>query len=171
MKNSKIYIEKIERSREVAATGFRLKRALYCAALACHAERKEFPFQHLLDAYGVPSGNDYLSDREYYLLTDEGFVPTTRPLPEKERLLRSLAEQVGAKVVFTKEREPVLLVGDWVLRAAPRGTQPLEDTFTVDLSVPYDLYPRVINIVGGLALVEVSEGVCEWQSFEEAGVE
>ena len=38
-------------------------------------------------------------------------------------------------------------------------------------SLPYELYPRIINIVGDKALIETDSGVCEWKNLADAGIE
>lgn len=169
MAKSEIYLNKIEKSRKDAVTGFRLKQAMYNAVRACHAESVSFPYQQLLEKYCIPSGEDCLSDEQYYLLTDNGFVQSVRLPSEREVALRVLADKTGGKVVFSKDREPMLLVGGLLLQATSAEGKSYTDDFVEDFSVPYALYPRTVNIVDGKALVEKEKGVCEWVELSEEG--
>lgn len=166
-----IYFKKIEKSRTVAVTGFRFKQALYNAVICCHKEKRVFPYGWLIEQYAVPAAKDYLTDEAYYLLTDDGVVLSERPVSDKEAFLRTLADKVGGEVVFTSDRQPVLRVNGWILNAASAEGRSFENAFVEDFSVPYDLYPRIINIVGDKALVETDKGICVWKSLADAGIE
>lgn len=162
MAKSITYLNKIERCRETSATGFRIKQAMYNALRACHAEGIEFPHQAALEKHCIPGKDGYLEDKRYYLLTEHGFAESERTMSEREIAFRTLAEKTGGKVVFTPEREPVLMVNGWLLRGGPvHEDSKFTEEYEEDFSVPYALYPRVINILeDGSWLIEESPGVC-----------
>lgn len=171
MAKSDIYIKKIEKSRTVAVTGFRFKQALYNAVICCHREQRVFPYGWLIERYAIPTSEEYLTDGEYYLLTDDGLVLSERPVSDREAFLRTIADKVGGHVVFTSDRQPVLTVDGWVLNAVSAEGRSFDNAFVEDFSVPYELYPRIINIAADRVLVEIESGVCEWKSLADAGIE
>ena len=166
------YLTKIEGYRTTAATGFRIKQAMYNALLACHKEEIKFLYHQLLWQYCIPGQDDYLADEGYYMLTDEGFVVSERTVSEREAAFKVIAERMGGELAFTPEREPVILVDGWVLRGGKMSesvqytTEPTED-----FSLPYPLYPRVIDINGDWQLIEESAHTMVWKPINKENKE
>lgn len=168
MANHEIYIKKLENYKQASVTGFRLKQAMYNCVRACYLNNVTFPYQHLLERYCIPSGEDYITDEGYYLIKGEEIVEASRTKGLAEVFLTELSAAVGGKVVFSKDQEPMLLLGDMVLRASRlTPSMAFTDEYKEDFAVPYELYPRIINIVDGKALIETQKGVCEWQDAEK----
>lgn len=105
-----VYLEKIEKTRTYAATGFRIKQSMYNAVRSCYKERIEFPYRFLLERYCIPGTKTYLTDKDYYLLKENEFVASKRTVSDKELFLHQLAAQTGGTVGFTLDKDPVLVV-------------------------------------------------------------
>lgn len=167
MTKSKVYLEKIEKTRTLAATGFRIKKEMYNALRSCYKEGIEFPFRFLLEHYCIPGMKTYLTDKDYYLLKGEEFVVSERTVSEKELFLRHLAAHMGGKVGFTPDKDPVLVVDGYVLSASKLDGKNIADEPKEDYTLPYKMYPRIINIVENQVLIEQEDGVCEWMGVNE----
>ena len=166
MANFKIYINKIESYKTDSVTGFRLKQTMYNALRTCYQSGVVFPYRYLLEKYCIPSSKDYISDADYYMIADNEIIRTKRTKSATEHFLTDLAKTTGGKVVFSKDKEPMLLINGMLLRASAANSKYFTEEYVENFDTPYDLYPRVINIVGDNFLVETKKGVCEWEYHE-----
>lgn len=160
------YLLKLDSCKTCSMTGMRLKMAMYNAVRACYAENVPFPYQCLLERYCIPGKEDYLDDRKYYKIFGNKIVESERSVSETEQFLGKLAAETGGRLVYGKCREPMAILDGMVITASQiKKDTFFTDDYVEDFSVPFDLYPRVINVVNGMALIEIREGVTEWTLY------